>query len=63
MKSKLPAEFQIALYENLIRQLRKEGFPKVYRAGNHNATSVSDLVVLRTTVRGFKEGSERARMW
>lgn len=58
---KLPAEFQIALYENLIRQLQKQGFSKVYRAGDRNATSVTDLVVLHSTVRGFKEGSERTR--
>jgi hypothetical protein len=59
---KLPAEFQIALYENLIHQLeKKSGFQHVYRDGDHNAGSVADLVVLNSTVRGFKEGSERAR--
>ncbi len=58
---KLPAEFQIALYENLIRQLEKNGFTHVYRDGDRNATNVADLVVLHSTVRGFKAGSERAR--
>ncbi len=58
---KLPAEFQIALYENLIRQLEKSGFSHVYRDGDRNATSVADLVVLHSTVQGFKKGSERAR--
>jgi len=58
---KLPAEFQVALYENLIRQLEKKGFSHVYRDGDHNAASVADLVVLHSTVRGFKAGSERAR--
>jgi hypothetical protein len=59
---KLPAEFQIALYENLVHQLeKKSGFQRVYRDGDHNANSASDLVVLNSTVRGFKEGSERAR--
>ena len=58
---KLPAEFQIALYENLIRQLEKKGFSHVYRDGDRNATSVAGLVVLHSTVRGFKAGSERAR--
>jgi hypothetical protein len=58
---KLPAEFQVALYENLIRQLEKQGFSHVYRDGDRNAPSVSDLVVLHSTVRGFKAGSERAR--
>src|ERR1700675_4861359 len=59
---KLPAEFQVALYENLIGQLEKQGgFQRVYRDGDINAKSVADLVVLHSTIRGFKEGSERAR--
>jgi hypothetical protein len=59
---KLPAEFRIALYENLIRQLEKQGgFQRVYRDGDINAKSVADLVVLHSTVTRFKEGSERAR--
>ena len=59
---KLPAEFQVALYENLIRQLEKQGgFQRAYRDGDINAKSASDLVVLHSTIRGFKEGSERAR--
>jgi len=58
---KLPAEFQVALYENLIHQLEKQGFSHVYRDGDRNAASVADLVVLRSTVRGFKAGSEKAR--
>jgi len=59
---KLPAEFQVALYENLMRQLEKHGkFQHVFRDGHRNATSVGDLVVLHSTVRGFKAGSERAR--
>jgi hypothetical protein len=58
---KLPAEFRIALYENLIRQLQKNGFSPVYRDGDRNAKSIADLVILRSTVRGFKAGSERAR--
>ena len=58
---KLPAEFQVALYENLIRQLEKSGFSHVYRDGDRNAASVAELVVLHSTVRGFKAGSEKAR--
>jgi hypothetical protein len=58
---KLPPEFQVALYENLIRQLEKNGFPHVYRDGDRNATIVGDLVVLHSSVRGFKPGSEKAR--
>jgi hypothetical protein len=59
---KLPAEFQISLYENLIQQLQKNGgVQHVYRDGDRNAAGVADLVLLHSTVRGFKQGSERAR--
>jgi len=59
---KLPAEFQISLYENLIQQLEKQGgFLHVYREGDRNADGAADLVVLHSTVRGFKKGSEMAR--
>jgi hypothetical protein len=58
---KLPAEFQIALYENLVHQIEKQRtFQHVYRDGDRTA-SAPDLVVLHSTVRGFKAGSERAR--
>jgi hypothetical protein len=59
---KLPAEFQIALYENLIRQLEKQGtFSHVYRDGDRKAANGPGLVVLHSTATGFKAGSERAR--
>jgi hypothetical protein len=59
---KLPAEFQVSLYENLIQQLQKKGgFLHVYRDGDRNSADASDLIVLHSTVRGFKQGSERAR--
>jgi Domain of unknown function (DUF4410) len=59
---KLPAEFQVSLYEDLVEQLQKKGgFRRVYRDGDRNAENAADLVILRTTLRGFKEGSERLR--
>jgi hypothetical protein len=59
---KLPAEFQTALYENLVHQIEKQGkFQHVYRDGDRTAATAPDLVVLHSTVRGFKAGSERAR--
>jgi hypothetical protein len=58
----LPAEFQIALYENLVSEVQKTGkFQHVYRDGDRNATDAQDLVVLHSTVHGFKKGSERER--
>jgi hypothetical protein len=59
---KLPAEFQVALYEDLIQQLQKKGgFEHVYREGDRNAANAPDLVFLHSTVRGFKQGSEKLR--
>jgi hypothetical protein len=58
----VPAEFRIALYENLVNQLQKKGkFKHVYRDGDSNASGAADLVVLHSSIRGFKGGSERAR--
>jgi hypothetical protein len=59
---KLPAEFQMALYEHVIEELQKAGkFEHVYRDGDHAAASTKDLITLRSNVTGFKQGSERAR--
>lgn len=59
---KLPPAFQMALYENLIEEVKKTGkFPYVYRDGERAAANVPDLLTLRTIVRGFKQGSARAR--
>ena len=57
----VPGEFKVALYENLVRQLQKRGFQHVYRDGDRSAAGVADLVVLHSTVRHFKPGSEKAR--
>ena len=58
----LPAEFQVSLYEDLVTELKKKGgLPHVFRDGDRNADAASDLIVLHTTLRGFKEGSERLR--
>lgn len=59
---KLPAEFQVSLYEDLIQQLQKKGgFQHVYREGSRSSAEASDLIVLHSTVRGFKKGSEMTR--
>jgi len=58
----LPAEFQVSLYENLIQQLQKKsGFQHVYREGDSNSAGAANRIVLHSTVRGFKKGSEMAR--
>ncbi|HYL68447.1 MAG TPA: DUF4410 domain-containing protein [Candidatus Limnocylindria bacterium] len=59
---KLPAEFQMALYEHLIGELQKTGkFEHVYRDGDHAAADAKDMISIRSNVTGFKQGSERAR--
>jgi hypothetical protein len=58
----LPPEFRMAVYEDLIAQLTKTGlFQHVYRSGDRDAAAATDLVILRTKVEGFKQGSERQR--
>jgi len=58
----LPPEFRIAVYENLILQIRKTGkFQHVYRSGDKDAVNAPDLVTLRTTARAFTEGSQKKR--
>jgi len=59
---KLPAEFQVSLYENLMQELQKKGgFQHVYREGDRNSADAPNLIILHGTVRGFKKGSEMAR--
>jgi hypothetical protein len=59
---KLPIEFQLALYENLIEQMRKANkFQHVYRDGDTAAANATDLVILHSNVYGFTKGSEGKR--
>jgi hypothetical protein len=57
----VPAEFRVALYENLIHQLEQRGFQHVYRDGDRDAAGAANLVVLHSTVGRFKAGNEMAR--
>ena len=59
---KLPIEFQLALYENLIEQVQKANkFQHVYRDGDTAAANADNLVILHSNVYGFKKGSEGKR--
>jgi hypothetical protein len=59
---KLPIEFQLALYENLIEQVQKTNkFQHVYRDGDSAAAGAADLAILHSNVFGFKKGSEEKR--
>ena len=58
----LPPEFRVAIYENLVDEVRRTGkFQHVYRSGDRAAVGVADLVILRTRVEGFKQGSQKKR--
>ncbi len=58
----LPPEFQVALYEYMVDEVKKTGkFQRVYRDGEKGAENEKDLLTLRSLVTGFSEGSARAR--
>jgi hypothetical protein len=59
---KLPAEFQMSMYENVVEQVDKtKRFEHVYRDGDRDAAAAPELVTLNCTVTGFKQGSAEAR--
>jgi hypothetical protein len=58
----LSPSFQIAIYESLLRELNKtKQFKQVFREGDRNASEVSDLLLLKTTVEKYTPGSETRR--
>ena len=58
----LPYSFQIAIYENLVDELGKtKQFQQVFREGDHSASEVPHLLVLKTTVEKYTPGSETRR--
>lgn len=59
---KLAHSFQIAIYENLVDELKKtKQFPQVFRDGDLKASEVPNLLVLTTTVEKYTPGSETRR--
>src|SRR5215475_1171264 len=58
----LEPAFQVAIYESLLDQLNKsKRFKQVFRDGDRDATGVSDLLILKTTVEKYSAGSETKR--
>jgi hypothetical protein len=58
----LASSFQIAIYENLVEELRKtKQFLQVFREGDLNSSEVPNLLVLKTTVEKYTPGSETRR--
>jgi hypothetical protein len=61
-EGELPPDFRIAIYENLITQLeRTRKFRQVYRSGDHQAESATELLVLKTTLKKFQRGNQTTR--
>ncbi len=59
---KVPAQFEMAMYEDTIDEVQKLGkFKNVYREGDKRADADPDVVKLRTSIVNFKEGSARKR--
>jgi hypothetical protein len=58
----LADSFQIAIYENLVDELKKtKQFQQVFRQGDHSVSEVPNLLVLKTTVEKYTPGSETRR--
>jgi hypothetical protein len=58
----LAPSFQIAIYENLLRELSKtKQFQQVLRDGDRNSADIRDLLFLKTTVERYTAGSETRR--
>lgn len=58
----LASSFQIAIYENLVEELKKrKQFLQVFREGDLNSSEVPNLLVLKTTVEKYTPGSETRR--
>ena len=58
----LEPAFRVAIYENLLDELVKtREFKQVLRSGDHRAGDLSGLLILKTTVEGYKPGSEARR--
>ncbi len=58
----LAYSFQIAIYENLVEELKKtRQFQQVFRDGDVRAGEFPNLLVLKTTVEKYTPGSETRR--
>jgi hypothetical protein len=58
----LSYSFQVAIYENLLQELsRTRQFRQVLRDGDRKANEAPNLLVLKTTVEKYTQGSETRR--
>lgn len=60
--SNIAPEFKVAIYENLVTELTKtKRFSAVVRSGDRNASGLSNLLILKTTIESYTPGSETKR--
>jgi hypothetical protein len=58
----IPAEFRLAIYENLVQKLETSGiYARVFRYGDRRADGIADLVTISAEVEKFKEGNQPER--
>jgi hypothetical protein len=58
----LSYSFQVAIYENLLHELsRTKQFEQVLRDGDRKATETPNLLILKTVVEKYTQGSETRR--
>jgi hypothetical protein len=58
----IESSFQVAIYESLLEEIGKtKRFQHVFRDGDRNASSVPTLLVLKTKIRKYTQGSETQR--
>jgi hypothetical protein len=61
-EAQLPADFSMAIYEDLLTQLAKSNkFQRVYRSGDQDAKNVPNLLVLHMTLLNFEQGNQTER--
>ena len=61
-EGKLPPEFAMAIYENLVDEVTKSGkFQQVFRSGDKRANDVEHLLILTAKLEKFERGSSTKR--
>ena len=61
-EGQLPPDFSMAIYEDLLAQLKKGGqFHEVYRSGDRQADTVPNLITLQMTLLNFERGNQTQR--
>jgi hypothetical protein len=58
----IESSFQVAIYESLLEEVGKtKRFQRVFRDGDRNASGIPTLLVLKTKIQKYTQGSETQR--